>query len=64
MDVVVYINIALSCDGNADISISDFEFEPGFAGFGSETLMYTAYRIDFEFNKLHDNKFVVIKIIN
>jgi len=37
----------LSCKNDAEIEISSFEFEPRFAGFGSEDDMYKAYVIDF-----------------
>ncbi len=47
-DGVVYIkNFALSCDTDCKIEIASFDFEPRFAGFGSEAPMYTAYTIDF-----------------
>ena len=62
-DGVVYIrDFSLSCDGEAEISVSDFEFEPRFAGFGSEAPMYTAYRIDFAVKNFDGNTFVVKKM--
>ena len=51
-DGVVYIkNFALSSDTDCKIEVDYFDFEPRFAGFGSEAPMYTAYTIDFVVGK-------------
>ena len=62
---VVHIkNFTLSCNNKADIKISDFEFEPRFAGFGSEAHMYTAYVVDFMPEKnTGETEFVLKKVL-
>ena len=61
-DGKVYIDeFVLSCKQNAEISVSSFDFEPRFAGFGSEAPMYTAYRIDFAVENISENEFELKK---
>ena len=60
-DAVRIKNFELCCNNKADIKISDFEFEPRFAGFGSEADMYTAYVIDFVPENIGETEFILKK---
>lgn len=61
-DAVRIKNFELCCNNKAEIKISDFEFEPRFAGFGSEAPMYTAYVIDFVPENVGETEFVLKKV--
>ena len=55
-------NYRLSCDKEADIQLSSFEFIPRFCGLdGSENLKVTAYLIDFSFTVFSEAEFHISK---
>ena len=54
-------DFVLSCNKKATITVSDKEFEPRFAGFGSEAPMYTAYLIDFVPENIGETEFILKK---
>lgn len=54
-------NYVLSSKNEAEINISSFEFEPRFAGFGSEPPFYTAYAIDFAVESNDENEFYIFR---
>lgn len=63
-DTIKIDEYVLSCTGKADIRLSNFDFEPRFAGFGIEKAGdIRAYIIDFDLQGKKEAEFVLEKII-